>query len=89
MAVIAVTSGIETGVKYVAEHVARRLGLELVHREIGEAGRAVAPNTHHTLHESHRSRWDAGLDWLNAARDMVGLDELESVCRLAQRSCIF
>lgn len=85
MAVIAVTSGMGTGVKYVAEHVARRLGLELVHREIGEAGRAVVPNTHHTLHESQRSRWDAGLDWLNAARDMVGLDELESVCRLAQR----
>ena len=64
MAVIAVTSGMGTGVKYVAEHVARCLGLELVHREIGEAGRAVAPNTHHTLHESQRSRWDAGLAWL-------------------------
>ena len=107
MAVIAVTSGMGTGVKYVAEHVARHLGLELVHREIGEAGRAVAPDTHHTVHESQRSRcwagrpsplvnhhtvhesqrsrWDAGLAWLNAAGDMGGLDELESVCRLAQR----
>ena len=85
MAVIAVTSGMGTGVKYVAEHVARRLGLELVHREIGESGHAVAPNTQRTLHESQRSRWDAGLAWLNAAGDMDGLDELESVCRLAQR----
>ena len=85
MAVIALTSGMGTGVKYVAEHVARRLGLNLVHREIGEAGREAAPSANHTIHESHHSRWDAGLAWLNAAHNGSGLDELEDLCRLAQR----
>ena len=84
MAVIALTSGMGTGVKYVAEHVVRRLGLELVHREIIAAERESTPKASHSL-ESYRSRWDTGLAWLKAARDARALDELESLCRLAQR----
>ena len=81
MAVIALTSGMGTGVKYVAEQVARRLGIELVHREICPAALApVAANL-----GPSESRWETGLAWLHAAHYADGLSELEALCRLAQR----
>ncbi len=81
MTVIALTSGMGTGVKYVAEQVARRLGFELFYREIGSAGlESVAVNP-----PRKDSRWETGLAWLMAARPLDGLNELEELCRLAQR----
>ena len=81
MAVIALTSGMGTGVKYVAEQVARRLGIELVHREICPAG--LPPITNNAA--GNASRWETGLAWLRAAHHTDGLSELEALCRLAQR----
>ena len=81
MAVIAVTSGMGTGVKYVAEQIARRLGMELVHREICPAGLETVATTL----ERRESRWETGLARLSASRHADGLGELEALCRLAQR----
>jgi Cytidylate kinase-like family len=81
MAVIALTSGMGTGVKYVAEQTARRLGVELVYREICPAGQEIPAGTQRAI----GSRWEAGLAWLKAAGNADGLAELEDLYRLAQR----
>lgn len=81
MTVIALTSGMGTGVKYVAEQVARRLGFDLVYREICPAGLESVP-----VNPARKdSRWETGLAWLMAARHFDGLNELEELYRLAQR----
>jgi Cytidylate kinase-like family len=81
MTVIALTSGMGTGVKYVAEQVARRLGFELVYREICPAGLESVPINP----PRKESRWETGLAWLTAARQLDGLKELEELYRVAQR----
>lgn len=85
MAVIALTSGMGTGVKYVAEIVARQLGVELVHREICVPGADRLPAATKVRHAPWGSRWEAGLAWLEASRAEEGLAHLEEVCRMAQR----
>jgi Cytidylate kinase-like family len=57
------------------------LGIELVHREICPA--ALVPVTANSARSE--SRWETGLAWLRAARHADGLNELEALCRLAQR----
>jgi cytidylate kinase len=85
MAVIVLASGMGTGVKYVAEQVARRLGLELVHREIFPAGLELTSAGQGAPLLAKSSSWDAGLAWLRGARHREGLAELENLCRLVQR----
>lgn len=83
MAVVALTSGMGTGVKYVAEKVARQLGLELVHREVLPLGHDF-PNVGVEAGVAC-GRWDAGLGWLKEAGCVEGLSNLEDICLLAQR----
>lgn len=85
MAVIALTSNMGTGVKYVAEQTARRLGVELVYREICPAGYEIPADMKRLANHTIGSRWEAGLAWLKAAEHADGLAELEDLCRLAQR----
>lgn len=83
MAVIALTSGMGTGVKYVAEKVARHLNLELVYREVCPAGHDFPSSATHS--SGALGRWEAGVAWLKASRCLEGLANLEEICRLAQR----
>jgi Cytidylate kinase-like family len=85
MAVIALTSGMGTGVKYVAEKVARRLGLELVYREICPLGHEIPSTATNFSPAAFGSRWEAGLAWLKACRHVDGLASLEDLVRTAQR----
>ncbi len=82
MAVIALTSGMGTGAKYVAEKVARHLGLELVHREVWPAGHDDSVSVANSVVSN---RGEAGIAWLRASRSIEGLANLEETCRLAQR----
>jgi cytidylate kinase len=79
VAVIALTSSMGTGVKYVAEHVAARLGLQLVYREIYDV--ACFPGVVMT----NAKRWERGLAYLHAQRNAAALADLEALYQLAQR----
>ena len=85
MAVIALTSSMGTGVKYVAEQTAWRLGVELVYREICPTGYEFAAGIHRAANQAVGSRWETGLAWLKAANNVDALADLEDLCRLAQR----
>jgi cytidylate kinase len=72
-----------TGVKYVAEQVAQRLGLSLVYREICETARsseAFAPRFH-----GQAPRWEIGLASLHSQRQSSALADVEDLYRLVQR----
>lgn len=85
MAVIALASGMGTGVKYVAEMVARRLGVEVVYREVCPTGSECPQSAVRKIERLSQSHWDAGLSYLTASRHEQGLTELEEICRWAQR----
>ena len=85
MAVIALTSSMGTGVKYVAEQVAQRLGLNLVYREICEMARTALTFSAHTVPETQASCWETGLRVLHAQRQRAALADLEDLYRLVQR----
>ena len=74
-----------TGVKYVAEQVAQRLGLNLVYREICEMARVAMSGSAQPGQETPASRWQTGLMALHAQRHSAALADLEDLCRLVQR----
>ncbi len=85
MAVIALTSGIGTGSKHLAELVGKRLGLVLAYREISMGGNATSGVMNKCPAEPSAPRWERGLAALNNEGNGVGLTELEDIYRLAQR----
>lgn len=85
VAVIALTSNMGTGVKYVAEQVAQRLGLNLVYREICDPGRSSTAPAAQTAPETRATRWESGLAFLHSQRQVGALADLEDLYRLVQR----
>ncbi len=85
VAVIALTSNMGTGVKYVAEQVAHRLGLNLVYREICDTGRLSMASAAQTALETRATRWESGLTFLHSQRQVTALADLEDLYRLVQR----
>lgn len=85
MAVIALTSSMGTGVKYVAEQVAQRLGLNLVYREICEMARVAVTDSAQQAPQTPKSHWATGLMALHTQRQSAALADLEDLCRLVQR----
>lgn len=85
VAVIALTSSMGTGVKYVAEQVAQRLGLNLVYREICETARSPMASAAQTAPETQATRWQTGLTYLHFHRQSAALADLEDLYRLVQR----
>ncbi len=85
MAVIALTSNMGTGVKYVAEQIAERLGLALVYREICETARTCGSSAAQTGAEPQATRWESGLSFLQLHRQCAALADLEDLYHLVQR----
>lgn len=85
MAVIALTSGIGTGSKHLAELVAKRLGLALAYREIATGGHTKSCDVNQRLTEPSAPRWERGLAALNRDSNAAGLAELDDIYQLAQR----
>lgn len=74
-----------TGVKYVAEQVAQRLGLNLVYREICETARSTAPADTRIELNTQCTRGETGLRFLHLYRQNAALADLEDLYRLVQR----
>lgn len=74
-----------TGVKYVAEQVAQRLGLNLVYREICETARFPLSADTRTEPKTQCTRWQTGLTSLHLHRHSAALADVEDLYRLAQR----